>query len=446
MVPTLPNGQAADISGVEALFDSSRSAPAACGRTVTNMPNRSRTSLALVNLRAFVILLVIGFHSSLAYLGSQPPSEAPFDSPPYLWLAFPILDQQRWFGFDLFCAYLYVFLMPFMFFLSGLFVWPSLARKGPGMFLYDRCLRLGLPFVLGVYLLMPLAHYPVYRVTASDPSWSAFWSHWIALPFWPSGPLWFLWELLALNMAATALYRLAPRSGEFLGRISEPAGAFPGRYFALLLIISSVAYIPFASIFKPWDLTQAWGPFAFQPGRLAQYVVYFFAGVGVGVPGIELGLLAADGMLARRSPAWMAGALATFVLWMIATALTMEPPQLTVPGLRSVPGLGIIADFLFALSCASACFAFAAVFLRFAARRWPAWENLSQNAYAIYLIHYVFVVWLQFLLLGVPLPAVAKAVLVFSGTLALSWGVAALLGRVPLGAALIGAPSFRRLG
>jgi glucans biosynthesis protein C len=411
------------------------------------MPNRSRTSLALANLRAFVILLVIGFHSVLAYLASQPPTQAPFDSPPYLWVAFPILDQQRWFGFDLFCAYLYVFLMPFMFFLSGLFVWPSLTRKGAGNFLYDRCVRIGVPFVLGVYLLMPLAHYPVYRVTGADPSWSAFWSHWLALPFWPSGPLWFLWELLALNIAAAALYWISPRSGVFLGRISEPAGAFSGRYFALLLIVSSVAYIPFASIFKPWDLTQAWGPFAFQPGRLAHYVVYFFAGVGVGAPGLESGLLAADGMLARRWPVWTGTALATFLLWMIATALTMDPPQLPAPGLASLPGLGIIADFLFALSCTTACFGFAAVFLRFATRRWPASENLAQNAYAIYLIHYVFVVWLQFLLLGVPLPAIAKAVLVFGGTLALSWGAAGLLGCVPLGAALIGAqPSFRRLG
>src|ERR1700737_3205671 len=125
----------------------------------------SKSSLALSNLRGFVILLVVAFHSVLAYLGSQPASQAPFDSPPYHWKAFAILDSERWFGFDLFRAFQYVYLMHFMFFLSGLFVWSSLQRKGGMRFLYDRCLRLGVPLVLGVYLLMPLAHSPVSRAT-----------------------------------------------------------------------------------------------------------------------------------------------------------------------------------------------------------------------------------------------------------------------------------------
>src|SRR6266513_4283436 len=98
----------------------------------------SKSSLALSNLRAFVILLVVAFHSVLAYLGSQPASPTPFDSPPYHWRAIPIVDSQRWFGFDLFCASQYVYLMQFMFFLSGLFVWPSLLRKGSRTFLLDR--------------------------------------------------------------------------------------------------------------------------------------------------------------------------------------------------------------------------------------------------------------------------------------------------------------------
>ena len=89
----------------------------------------SATSLALSNLRAIVILIVLGFHSILAYLGSLPSDPHRFDAPPYDWQAFPIIDSQRWFGFDLFCAWNDVCLMSLMFFLSGLFVWPSLQRK-----------------------------------------------------------------------------------------------------------------------------------------------------------------------------------------------------------------------------------------------------------------------------------------------------------------------------
>src|SRR5215813_8115381 len=171
----------------------------------------SQSSLALSDLRAAVILIVVAFHSCLAYLDSLPASAPPFSSPPYHWRAFPITDSQRWFGFDLFCAPQDIYLMSLMFFLSGLFVWPSLVHKGSWDFLRHRLVRLGLPFAVVVSLLMPVAHYPVYLVTAVDPSVAAFWQSWLALPFWPSGPPWFLWQLLVLNIAAAAVYKFAPR-------------------------------------------------------------------------------------------------------------------------------------------------------------------------------------------------------------------------------------------
>src|SRR5262249_8591093 len=157
---------------------------------------------------------------------------------------------------------------------------------------------------------MPVAHYPVYRVSAVDPSWSAFWSHWLALPIWPSGPLWFLWQLLALDIAAAALYGFVPRSGEMLSTWSAAARKAPGRYFMVLVLVSTLAYVPLAVFFQPWDLKQ-FGPFAFQPGRLLHYIVYFFAGVGIGAYGLDRGFFARDGLLARQWARWLAGALAT---------------------------------------------------------------------------------------------------------------------------------------
>src|SRR5256885_1667598 len=118
--------------------------------------------------------MVLSFHSFIAYVNAQPASALPFDTYPYGWMVNPIIDGARWLGFDLFCAFQYSYLMPLMFFLSGLFVWPSLAGKRPRGFLYGRFFRLGVPWVVGIYLLMPVAYYPVYRTTAADPGWSAF--------------------------------------------------------------------------------------------------------------------------------------------------------------------------------------------------------------------------------------------------------------------------------
>ena len=397
------------------------------------------SSTALSNLRAFVILIVVAFHSVLAYQGHSPAASAPFDDPPYLWLATPIIDSDRWFGFDLFCAFQYDYLMHFMFFLSGLFVWPSLKRRGSGPFLYERFMRLGVPFVLGVYLLMPIAHYPVYRVTATDPSWSAFWQHWTALPFWTSGPLWFLWFLLVLNAIAAGLYRIAPATGEFLGRLSAAGNAYPGRYYFGLVAISALAYLPLAAVFAPWDWVRfgpwPWEwvrliPFNFQPSYALHYLVFFFAGLGIGVGGLENGLLGQAGALAKRWRMWIAAAFGTFLLWIIPTALVFQ--GYAVPGLKTIADLGLV------LATAANCFAFAAVFVRFGAKRWPVADSLSANAYGIYLIHYVFVTWLQYALLGVALFAVAKALIVFSGTLMLSWAASAGISRLPIGARLIG--------
>jgi hypothetical protein len=40
------------------------------------------------------------------------------------------------------------------------------------------------------------ALYPAYLQTDSEPSFAAYLRHWLALPFWPCGPMWFLWLLL----------------------------------------------------------------------------------------------------------------------------------------------------------------------------------------------------------------------------------------------------------
>src|SRR5262249_25279964 len=173
------------------------------------------------------------------------------------------------------------------------------------------------------------------------------------------------------------------------------------------------------------------GPSAFQRGFTLVYVTYFFAGFGIGVHGFERGLLAPDGMLARRWAAWLGGAAAGFLLWIIPTALAMDRQGWYVPALE------ILADFGLVLSCATACFALAAIFLRFAAVYSSVFDSLSANAYGIYLVHYVFVIWLQYLLLGVALFAIAKGLLVLAAALLLSWATTAAVCRIPIGARLM---------
>jgi glucan biosynthesis protein C len=395
-------------------------------------PRVSRSSRALHNLRAVVILVVLSFHSVLAYVQWIPKSTAAFDDPPYQWRAFPILDSHRWFGFDLFCAWQDVFLMSLMFLLSGLFVWPSLQRKRSWGFVRDRLRRLGLPFVFGVLVLIPIAIYPAYLASGGDPSVSVYLQHYVALPFLPNGQLWFLWQLVALNLIVVALNWIAPDAIKALGRWAATAGERPEIFFGVLVAISAIAYVPLALVFTPWEWSNS-GPLAVQWCRPLLYGVYFFTGVAIGAAGIEVGLVAADGALGRRWKLWLAIALATWFLWMGVTAFTMDGPAPLV--------IETAADLCFVLACAGGCFFVIASSLRFGTTPSTPLDSLSTNAYSLYLVHYDFVVWLQYALLGTALFAFVKGVIVFCGTVIFSWLTILAFERIPFAVRLISTPS-----
>jgi hypothetical protein len=390
----------------------------------------SKSSIALRNLRAVVIIIVLAFHSVLPYLASLPATAYRFDSPPYRWQAFPIVDSQRWFGFDLFCAWQDISLMALMFFLSGLFVSPSLARNGIWTFLSKRLLRIGVPCALAIIFLMPLAYYPAYRATATDPSVNAYWQHWFSLPFWPNGPQWFLCQLLALNLLAAALHGFALRWSDRLVRLVAFASGNPVRFFVALVAVSTLAYVPMALAYSPFTWANV-GPISLQLSRPLHYLVYFFVGLAVGSYGLDRGLFACDGTLARRWLAWLAAAVAGFVLWAAPTSITVADWSDAPLVLKLATGFGYV------VACAAGCLFLLAVCLRFARERTRAFDSLSINAYGMYLVHYVFAVWLQYALLDTGLLAIGKAAIVFGGTLIMSWSITAGLGTVPFVSKLV---------
>ena len=220
-----------------------------------------------------------------------------------------------------------------------------------------------------------------------------------------------------------------PTRIKLLDRWSAATGVRPGLFYVVLIAASALAYVPLALAFTPWAWSDS-GILAVQLCRPLHYAVYFFAGVGIGVEGIERGLVAADGVLARRWALWLAAALAALCLWMGLTDLTMNS--------EAPIGIEIAAYFSFVLACAAGCFFVIAVSLRFATKHSRILDSLAANAYGLYLVHYGFIVWLQYALLAATLLAVVKAAIVFSGTLLMSWITTLAVQRIPFGARLIG--------
>jgi surface polysaccharide O-acyltransferase-like enzyme len=167
------------------------------------------------------------------------------------------------------------------------------------------------------------------------------------------------------------------------------------------------------------------GVFAVQYCRPLHYLVYYVAGLAVGAYGLERGLLAVGGMLARYWSFWLAAALASVMLWMGLTGLAMSYRT-------SAPlFVQIVVDSSFSVACASGCFFAMAVCLRFGERRSRILDSLASNAFGMYLFHYIFVVWLQYALLGLALFAIAKASIVFGGTVLMAWATSSVMRFVP---------------
>jgi hypothetical protein len=382
-------------------------------------------NVALGYLRGFLVVLVLAHHSVLAYIDIPLTQAKSLLAQPQYWRAFMVIDHQHWTGFSLFTGFNDDFFMSLMFFVSGLFVWSSLQRKGNASFVRDRLLRLGIPFLFAAAIIAPVAYYPTYLLTTSAHSVADYIHDWISFGDWPTGPAWFIWLLLAFDLAVAALFAVAPNFGEKLGGLASKAREHPVRFFLLLVAASAAVFVPMSGIFGPMDWTSV-GPFQFQTARLFHYAVYFLAGIGVGAYGIERGLLAPDGKLARHWGRWTVWMVVAFVSSVVFFLIVISKK-----GAISTNTANLIGGAFYVLACGSISFAFLALFVRFATRRRWIYDSLSDNEYGMYLIHYMFVSWLQLAMLGSSLPAIEKGILVFAGVLLLSWGTSAAARSIP---------------
>lgn len=370
-------------------------------------------------------MLVLAHHSVLAYLKAAPAPGKSLVAAPQSWRAFPVVDPHaHWAAFNLFFGFNDAFFMSLMFFVSGLFVYSSLRRKGARTFARDRLIRLGIPFLAAAAIVAPIAYYPAY-LQSGGRSLVGFVHAWMSLGDWPAGPAWFIWMLLVFDLAAAAIFAAIPDFGDALGRLAAGARTRPLRFFLLVVAVSFAVYTPITFFYSAEYWTSI-GVFQFQTSRLFHYAVYFLAGIGVGAYGIDRGLLASDGILARHWGRWVLWGLIAFFSSAVFLFITLAIRDAVSPAL-----LEILSGGVYAITCASLSFAFLALFIRFANRRRWIWDSLSANEYAMYLLHYMFVAWLQFAMLSFALPALGKGALVFAAVLLLSWATSAALRSIP---------------
>jgi peptidoglycan/LPS O-acetylase OafA/YrhL len=386
-------------------------------------------NISIGYLRAFITVLVVAHHAALAYATFAPPVAPSLVAPVRWWQAFPIVDLHKWSGADMIVGFNDTFFMSLMFFISGLFVWKSLQRKGIGDFLRNRTLRLGIPFLAAAAIIAPLAYYPTYLQTGQH-GLSGFAHQWLSLGYWPAGPAWFVWLLWAFDCVAAALCFYKPGWAEAVGCFLARLANKPIRFLGYLIGISAAVYIPLAVHFNPLAWTQ-FGPLAFQTSRLLHYLVYLLMGIAVGAYGIQRGILASGGKMGRR---WLLWSVAAVLVFLASSALFVM--IVTSAKAVSVPWQAA-ADLVFTITCATTSMAMLALFVRFVKKSRRIFDSLRDNAYGIYLVHYAFVSWLQYALLKSHLSGFTKLTIVLSLAVALSWSTTAALRRIPAVARVI---------
>ena len=166
-------------------------------------PKAGTRYIEIDRARSFLTLVVVLHHAVIPYT------------------YFGHTDATSWIGFDAVVLATDSFFMAMFFFLSGLFVWPSLTHKAPAAHLRDRLLRLGLPFAIAAVTGIPLAYYAIALRHDPNISFAAFWWKMVTIGPWPSGPIWFVWVLFAFDLVASLLHRLSPRLIDPITRLSQ---------------------------------------------------------------------------------------------------------------------------------------------------------------------------------------------------------------------------------
>ncbi|HEX6430450.1 MAG TPA: acyltransferase family protein [Niastella sp.] len=316
-----------------------------------------------------------------------------------------------------------IFFMSLMFLIGGLFLSKSIAKKGPLSFIIDRLYRLFIPFIFLGTLLMLIAYYPSYYVAHTSTDIVAYIKDFFTIEKWPVGPPWFIWVLFLFNVLLLfinpVIRKLKPGIVIQLANFKNK----PALLFSFLLLITWLLYVPIAYNIGAGTWTGI-GPFDFQLSRILLYFGYFILGVIIGNTDFNNGIFSQNSVIVKKWPLW---GLLTVTVFIALTIGAKQLEQMVKSNQLKEFNAWMIYYTLYVSSCTFSCLTFITIFRKLAIAPKSWWTSLADNAYLIYLIHYIFVIWTQFLLMNYNIPAFLKFVITFASSLALSWTVSNLL-------------------
>lgn len=365
------------------------------------VPNARNTGFDV--LRGYMTMLVLFHHTAITYgaIGGWYYHEVK----PAASLAGTLLV--------LFCTTNQAYFMGLFFLIAGYFTPAAIDRKGPGRYLVDRALRLGLPLLFFGWILGP-ATIALAATSRGQPFAATLAELWDRHTF-ENGPLWFAQALLLFAIAAVVCTRALAAVGGRQPALADDARPWPSnRALALAAAATGIAAIALRQF---WPVgVNVWG---LQLGYFASYVVLF-----------AFGWAAAGPRWLERVPTtqarlWKRVAVLAFPLLPAAYFLSKA-----VPALAGAP-VGVVHALWEPLVAWGVILALLHRFTNGARSFGPLRQRLGRRAYAMYILHPPVLVGIALAWRDVAAPQLAKFALTGSMTCVACYLLAGLIVRVP---------------
>jgi hypothetical protein len=363
------------------------------------------------HLRAALVILVVLHHLAVVYGAGTPfyYVEPPFNDPlAFLVLLAFILLNQAWF-------------MGALFLIAGYFTPGSFDRKGSGSFLKNRLLRLGIPLIIFYFVISPLSSIGYWQMPASltgitNPlSWKAY-PYLIEL-----GIAWFLALLLIFSFGYVAWRRLTRnRTSSSVGEPSTPSYLGIGIFILGLALVSYLVRIIIPMGKEVLDFPTL--------GYLPQYLSLFVVGTIAYRRNWLRTLPGSMGVVG-----FVTALVATILLFPLALSGSLFSLELLDPAVFVGNGTWQSAayalwDSTFAVGMVLAAITF---FRRFFNEESRFGKFLSQQSYAVYIIHTPIVVLIAIAMKGVDLGPLLKFGLAALIVVPTCFVVAYIIRRIP---------------
>ncbi|CAH1199082.1 Glucans biosynthesis protein C [Paenibacillus plantiphilus] len=360
----------------------------------------------LDSLKVALICLVVAHHAGQPYGGSDG-----------FWY---FQSHQEAINLGTFFSINSAFFMSLFFFISAYFVPSSFDKKGPALFIKERLKRLGLPLLLGFFILIPVLMYAFYinfRGYESISFYNYYTNIYLGLgvqpegwtgPSWPDlqfAHLWFIEHLLVYAVLYSVIRLLwKKRPLERLVKQLPSTGAVV--LFGVLVALATFAI----RILHPIDeWTGFLGFIQTEFAHVPQYAAFFIAGI-----------------LAYRNNWLHSLSHAVGITWLaVGVALMVFRYAGWVPFLSKggFNGASLGYSFYETFLCLGLSIGLLYAFRELGNRTNWMTSMLARNAFTVYVLHVPIVVCLQYVLENTELSTMTKFLVVATGGIVLSFFV-----------------------